>query len=345
MVRKISLCSFILFILISFSQSGITDGLVGYWNFDETTGVSAMDASGNNNTLDIKGESWQSGKVGGALMFDGSSTFGERADAQLIGAFPSKKTGQTEDFTLSAWIKLNSLNERRPIVGKQGSGIRGFMFMVERSNVLGLEMFKDGSSRSAVSSTVTLEANKWYQVMSTYDFKTDGTSQMVLFVDGKQVGISQTAVGPPNANNLALEIGHYFWLADGSHAWYWDGLIDEVRIYNRVLTAEEIQEVFLYDKTVGTIRTPGVNPKKNGAFLSTYPNPFVRSIKLTFPEHEIINLRILDSKFRLVRRLVGEKGVSWDGMNALGLRVPNGIYFAQVSFGGKKITKKILKLE
>src|SRR3990167_9799803 len=76
-----------------------TSGLVGYWTFDEGSGTTANDSSGNNNTgALINGPTWTTGKIGGALSFDGVD------DRVSTGAFSIGST----NFSMSGWVKQSA---------------------------------------------------------------------------------------------------------------------------------------------------------------------------------------------------------------------------------------------
>src|SRR3990167_6079208 len=93
--------------LISQTQAQ-TSGLVGYWTFDEGSGATAADSSGNNNTGTlVNGPSWTTGKIGQALSFDGVD---DLVTASGISNTPSA-------FTLSAWIKFSQLPDDKGIAG------------------------------------------------------------------------------------------------------------------------------------------------------------------------------------------------------------------------------------
>ena len=73
-------------------------GTVGYWHFDEGSGTIAYDSSGQGNNGTIYGATWTSGKVGGALEFDGKDDYVEVPDN------PSLDTGSDEDVTIEVWV-------------------------------------------------------------------------------------------------------------------------------------------------------------------------------------------------------------------------------------------------
>jgi hypothetical protein len=198
--------------------------LVGAWGFDETTGTTAADASGQSNTGTITGATHSAaGKFGGALSFNGTSNWVTVPDANSLDL--------TTGMTLEAWVQPTAL----------GSLWRTVILKEQPGNLIYALYAGDGLARPAsdvfttadrgFSGTSALTVNTWTHLAATYD----GTTQR-LFVNGVQVATRATT-GAIRASTGVLRIG-------GNNIWtneWFAGLIDEVRIYNKALTATEIQ--------------------------------------------------------------------------------------------------------
>src|SRR3989338_11448150 len=79
----------------------ITTGMVGHWKFDETSGTTATDSSGNNNTGTLTNSpTWTTGKIGGALSLDGMDDYTD------IGTMDVSGSG----ITIAAWVKADSFS-------------------------------------------------------------------------------------------------------------------------------------------------------------------------------------------------------------------------------------------
>ncbi|MGB5062941.1 MAG: LamG-like jellyroll fold domain-containing protein, partial [Candidatus Competibacter sp.] len=212
-------------------------GLVAAYSFDEASGNTVVDTSGQGNHGAINGATRTTGKFGNALSFNGSSNWVTIPDADSLDL--------TTNMTLEAWIYPKNLADRRPILAKQGTTngtpARGFMFSAgdySGSGKVETELFKDESNSSSLTSSTALNTSGWQHVAFVYQYVADGTSKMTLYINGVAKGSSTTAVGPVQKNTQPLDLGRYYW--DSSYARYFNGLIDEVRIYNRALSATEI---------------------------------------------------------------------------------------------------------
>ncbi|MCG5220077.1 LamG-like jellyroll fold domain-containing protein, partial [Streptosporangium soli] len=198
-------------------------GLVAAYSLDEGTGTAVADASGLNNNGATTGTTWTTGgRYGGALSFNGTSSWVTVADS------PSLRL--TGGATVEAWVKpVESTYRWKSVVVKQHRN--GLAY--------GLYAFTESTRPVAIVSanadveafgTGTLPAGVWSHLASTYD-----GSMVRLFVNGVQVA-QQAASGPIRVDEGVLRIG-------GNSVWgeHFDGLIDEVRVYDRALTTTQIQ--------------------------------------------------------------------------------------------------------
>ena len=215
------------------------EGLIGHWPFDEGEGTQADDVSGWANHLTLAGgAAFGDGLFGSALELDGYDDYASRPDADLVGAYFSRNDGSGEDFTIAAWINVDVLGHRHPIVQKQGDLQRGVNFTLEADNRLMCELFRDQTTETEFYSSVTLASDTWYHVALTYDFVADGSSVAHMYVDGAVVGDTASAVGPMAANAVDLNFGRYYW--SSGYSTYMNGRIDEVRVYDRALSTPQI---------------------------------------------------------------------------------------------------------
>ena len=198
-------------------------GLVGAWAFAEGSGTTTADSSGNGNVGTLVGASWTTlGRYGNALSFNGTSSTVRVADSASLDL--------TTAMTLSAWIEPTaSQNGWRTILQHEADA-----YFLNASNSDGPLRPSGGGTLGGntqyLSGPSANPVNAWTYVALTYDGAT-----MRLFINGTQVS-SRAASGPIQTTNSPLWIG-----GNSPYGEYFQGLIDEARVYNRALTQAEIQ--------------------------------------------------------------------------------------------------------
>jgi PKD repeat protein len=242
---------------------------IAYWPLNETSGSVAADADGSNDHSLTGGPVWMPAEgIGGALEFDGSNDYGFRNDASLDPAIPAQSGTTTTDFTMMAWIYPQNLDDRRPILTKAGTAQagnrRGFMWCagtVAGDPKLYIELFKGENTvtadKTSLESTTLLTLGQWQHVAVSYDFITDGTSVVTMYIDGVMAGQTSTAVGPIQGNPQPLELGRYYWST--RYQRLFDGFLDDVRIVDQALSIEMIQSLAAGPRT-GDGEPPNVPP-------------------------------------------------------------------------------------
>jgi hypothetical protein len=200
----------------------VSAGLVSWWSGEGD----ANDNIGTNNGTLVGGASYAPGEVGQAFLFDGSSGYVSIPDSPSLDSF-------TTNITIELWLKVNQTsanadwrgivskgNTAWELVGTSGSGTLTFT-AVSGVDLIGFRSIND---------------EQWHHVAAVYD----GTN-MYLYVDGT-LDASTPATGMIPQNNYPLSLGED---PDGPLPYYFNGLIDEVSLYNRALSAPEIQSIYL----------------------------------------------------------------------------------------------------
>ena len=209
-------------------------GLVGYWSFDDGAGTSATDFSGKNNAgILTNGPTWVDGKRGKALNFDG-------VDDEINMGAPSA-LDITGNITISAWIYPISFGggSRGRIIDKSNGTTDGYNFFVDNSNVTNGLGFAFNAGTQATNSRCdtasnTIQLNKWQHVTLTY------TGAALFYVNGIQFSVgSGSCSGTINSVASSFKVGRAT-IATREFT----GLIDDVRIYNRALSASEVQALY-----------------------------------------------------------------------------------------------------
>ncbi len=202
-------------------------GLVAAYNFNESSGTSVVDSSGNNLTGAITGATRVTGgRVGGALSFNGTSN--------MVTVNSAAPLNLTTGMTLEAWVNPTSLGTawRNVIIKERPNGETYNLYAnTDTSGPVAYTALASSPAAPTWASTTTkLTANTWTHLAVSYDSTT-----LRLYVNGVQAG-TRVQTGAMVTSTGALRIG-------GNSIWgeYFAGLIDEVRVYNRALTATEIQ--------------------------------------------------------------------------------------------------------
>jgi hypothetical protein len=222
----------------------LQNGLAGYWSFDEGRGTTAGDSSGNGNTGTLmNGPTWVSGKSGTALSFDGADDYVEIPEAQSLNL--------SSALTVSAWINNQASADSSPsqdqyrIIASKGwaSDNSGSWTLAWRINDGSLFFFagRATSYRYVSYAYDNSQAGTWHLVTAVLD-----NGNISLYQDGVlqagPVGIDSSKI---RTDTSPILIGS----SPVSNNWLhnWNGFIDEFRLYNRALSADEIASLYQQD--------------------------------------------------------------------------------------------------
>jgi hypothetical protein len=204
--------------VIDNSEKKKDHSLVAHWKFDHGSGSIAIDSAGRNDGILFGDPSWTTGIFDGALSFDGD---GDYVAVDSIDALAG------DCFTVHSWICLSEFaGVWNPVMMQHDLSNDGCYFYIASSRP-SFYIFEGSNSVQAVSPE-TMNADQWYPVAVTNDGST-----LNLYVDGL-LKATASSVGLTGADYNAY-IG-----CEISNPLYYNGLIDDVRIYNRALTADEI---------------------------------------------------------------------------------------------------------
>ena len=217
----------IAFVLI---MTGVVSAeLVGYWKFDEGGGTVAADSSGYGNNGTLKGNpKWVVGKLGNALDFNGNGDYVE------IPHNPSLSL--TDAITISAWTYMRTTaSGEMAIVSKGGWAANDLPYeLTETRGDVIFWQFYDNQGRDTCSPN-SPSAGEWHHIAGTYD----GTI-FKCYIDGV-LGEEWAYAGKMPQNTASVTIGK----RSKEAGTYYDGMIDDVAIFNNALSAEEIQTIML----------------------------------------------------------------------------------------------------
>jgi hypothetical protein len=214
----------------------VTASLSGYWPMNSIASGTTPDASGNGNTATVVGAAAGPGFFNGALLFNGSSNY-------LTAASSASLDVAAGAFTLAAWVNLGAVSQGRVI--NKWNGTVGWLMDVNSTTggtasagMLRLKM-NDGVHNIDYSAAGGLGTAAWHHVAAVVD-RTAGN--LKLYVDGAQIGVTTpiTDLTGTLTNAALLGMGSIP-SALGS---YYNGAMDEVRVYKIALTQPQILTLF-----------------------------------------------------------------------------------------------------
>ena len=215
--------------------SSLEQGLVGHWTMDGTDTLATItDRSGQGNHGYFIGGATSSAKtigvLGQALDFDGSSNHVALGD-------PSPLNFQGDSaLSVTGWVKLDDTQNWPVLIAKQAGADPTGQYAVQvgsGSNNKPSLYLNTGSWNMTVEANEVLAAGSWYHIAATYD----GTNSRI-YINGALDNSASSQTGPIDGDEFdPIQIG----FANGVRM---NGLIDDLRVYNRTLTAAEVKQLY-----------------------------------------------------------------------------------------------------
>jgi hypothetical protein len=203
-----------------------SQGPVAAYSFNEGSGATVADASGNGNSGTVANTTWSaSGHSGSALSFNGSNAWVTVPDSSSLDL--------TSAMTLEAWVKPSQLGGWRTALIKEAPSQTELSYGLYASTDTGPasgHVLVGSPPDTFLRGTSTPPTGSWTHVAATYD-----GFNLRVYVNGVQQA-SKAVSGPIVTSDGVLRIG-------GNNVWseWVAGLIDDVRVYNRALSAAEVQ--------------------------------------------------------------------------------------------------------
>jgi hypothetical protein len=204
-----------------------TGSFVSWWKFDEGSGTTAYDSAGANNGTLNGDPNWVTGQIDGALSFDGVDDY--------VDCGSDSSLDITDAITVGAWVKQPNFGSGGTIAGKtNGDSVNAGYGLFSYTDGLEFNFYSGGTWRRTAP-RVTIPANEWHHVVATFN-----GNNAYLYVDGEP-GASLAYAG-----TIAAATGHPFHISFWRPGLpvYFDGTIDDVRIYDRALSAGEILQLY-----------------------------------------------------------------------------------------------------
>lgn len=172
----------------------------------------------------------------------------ESSSSQYAYITDANQTGLdiTGDFTIEAWLKFETLpsvaGKKMTIAGKWADGVRQYIMQITTANKLEITCSDNGSDSSGhwvrftSNSAIISETGVWYHIAGTFDISEETAT---MYVNGSSKANTKSgSIGATLTNqNNPFRIGSSI---DGSYGEYFDGLIDDVRVWNDIRTGQEI---------------------------------------------------------------------------------------------------------
>ncbi|WP_160150198.1 LamG-like jellyroll fold domain-containing protein [Nonomuraea solani] len=206
----------------------------GHWKLEGSSEMKAVDDSPNGHHATPEASTrWQIGRHGDALWMNGTTGYAATAGG------PTVETDKS--FSVSAWVRLDRLDTTfRTAVSQDATAISGFFLQYnpagKKWNFMMPAAHDNDAVRHIAESPATAVAGRWTHLVGLYDA---GARQIKIYVDGV-AGQPADHTTPWNATG-AVQLGRAQWR--GGPVDHWPGALDEVRIYDRVLAAEEIHDL------------------------------------------------------------------------------------------------------
>lgn len=230
LVCLISLC-------FAFSAIGAEEGLIAHWDFNEGDGLILHDKSGNKNNAHIYGAEWVKGIEGCGLKFDGEDDY--------VIAFPAETSLDmgTDDFTAGVWFYREGNLSQNVCLSKLGYNAKNCVYW-GYNFFGGLSVWGDeNSGTNHMRLEKDIPEKEWVFMAATINRANNSLRYYENGVPSPQNPIDISAVDGSIDTLFDFSIGHFSY---AGVEYYTKGIVDEVKIYKRALTAEEIKAH--YDK-------------------------------------------------------------------------------------------------
>ena len=223
-------------------------GLVGWWRLDEGSGTTAYDSSGSGNDARFEGAPvWvDSGKLGGALKFNGSSDYLAAPDSESLDI-------GGDQLSIAAWVNGEDWPAANHVLRKISNADTSSIYMLRVQPDTVRVYLNTSAGEVIIDGTTALAPNEWAHIAVTYD-----GADARIYVNG-QVDGSMSVTGELTQSDNEVRIGR------GEPAGYFMGMLDDVRLYNHALTEDELVSAM---EGGGTAYPSAGSPKPaNGAMI------------------------------------------------------------------------------
>lgn len=209
-------------------------GPKAWWRLDENIGTTSNDSSGNSFTGTLTGTpTWAQGKLNTGLTLNGSSQYSTVSDN-----FALRFDASTESFSTFAWVKRAATGSEMDIVSKEDADNDGWRIEFTSADKIRCSV----NSTDVDSSNTIADTTIWHLVGCTMDRNGNGQ----VYIDGKADGTATSISGVTMATTAGLRIGALSYTTITN---YFNGTIDDIRIFNYPLSASQVKKLYNGDST------------------------------------------------------------------------------------------------
>lgn len=197
---------------------------IALYAFDQGGGRVADDSVGGHDAKLVNGPAWTAGHPGSALRFNGSDQYADTGAAIL---------DTTGDYSVSAWVKLDRLGSFATAVSQDGD--RDSAFYLQYSGDDNRFAFSAPGARALAPSVP--QTRGWYLLVGVRDA---ARGSLTLYVNGQRAGTASSRLRDPYTGHTVIGRARY----NGHPADFWPGTIDQVRLFDRALSASEVARLY-----------------------------------------------------------------------------------------------------
>ena len=213
-------------------------GLMGYWKFDDGSGSTAADSSGNSHAATlVNGISWVTGEVGGAISANGTNQY---------ATIPAINLSSTSTVTVAFWANRTYSTTVESVMLENSTNYNnsttGFGFFPDDTQCKGIQAAVHGNVGYSVNCYHQPSSGVWHHLTIIYDKTQAGTQQTALYIDGVLQTPTSNYSTAKNTNSFGSNATYLFSRAGSQY--FNGGKIDDLRVYSRALTASEIQQLY-----------------------------------------------------------------------------------------------------
>ena len=238
----------------AFAAPGQAQTPVGYWTFDDGSGTTAADSSGNSHTATlVNGSTWVTGKTGGAVSAN--------AAMQQYVSIPAIPLSGTKAVTVAFWANRTYSNGGGHALFEATSNYTnsttGFGFFPDDSACNGIQAALQGNVGYTANCYSQPSSGVWHHLTVVFDKSQTAGNQIAFYVDGVLQTVTRNLYASTNTNNFGNNPIYLFSRAGATQ--FNSGSMDDLRIYSKALTAAQIQQIYKSTTLVSLAVTP-TNP-------------------------------------------------------------------------------------